>query len=168
MNIIVKQWTPDELMRLACSYTINTESSMTVEKMYRCEHSPARVLMYTVEMIDIPTFVSTHFVRHKFGVEHFVKSNRDDRTSYTGDTGRNHPVNHMMFLNSQALINISRKRLCFQSHEKTVEVMNLIKDAVNQIDPELAKRMVPECIYRGGFCHEHRMCGKVVGIKRGE
>ena len=167
MQVIVRKWTPDELMRLACSYTSGTSSKMTAEKMYRCEHSPMRVLMYTVELINIPTFVSVHFVRHKINVEHFVRSNRDDRGG-SSEVDRETPISHLMFLNSQALINMARKRLCYQAHEKTIEVMQMIKDEVQKVDPDLAKRMVPECIYRGGYCHELRMCGKMPGIKRGE
>lgn len=166
MQVIVRKWTPDELMRLACSYTSGGASTMTSEKIYRCEHSPMRALIFSVEMIDIPTFVSVHLVRHTQGISHFVKSNRDDRGGVDAD--RNTPINHLMILNSQALINMARKRLCYQAHEKTVEVMQMIKEAVEQIEPELSKRMVAECIYRGGYCHELKMCGKMPGIKRGE
>jgi hypothetical protein len=156
MKIIVKKITDEALMRLACSYTINAESKMTLEKIYRCEHSPMRTQMFTVEMIDVPTFVSVHFVRHKHGVEHFVKSNRDDRGGVLAD--RNTPVNHLMLCNAQALINMSRKRLCRTAHDETVAVMRAVKRAVKSVDWYLAEYMVPECEYRQG-CHELKPCG---------
>lgn len=43
-------------------------------------HSPIRTLMFTVRM-EIPYYVSVHFVRHKVGVEHYVRSQRNDRQS---------------------------------------------------------------------------------------
>lgn len=157
INIIVEKLTERELMRKACSFTINQASNMTLDKIYRCVHSPIRTQMFTVEMIDIPTFVSVHFVRHKHGVEHYVRSNRDDRGG-NGTEDRNTPVNHLMLCNAQALINMARKRLCSKAHKTTVEVMAAIKSQVSLVDPTLAKYLIPECEYRNG-CHEQRPCG---------
>jgi hypothetical protein len=156
MKIVVEKITDETLMRRACSFTINAESKMSLRRIYQCEHSPMRTQMFVVEMYDIPTFVSVHLVRHKYGVEHFVKSNRDDRKGVMAD--RLTPVNHMMMLNAQALINMARKRLCFQAHGETIKVMTLIRDGVARVDPDLAAAMVPECIYRNG-CYELRSCG---------
>jgi hypothetical protein len=156
MRVDVQKITDESLMRRACAFTINAESKMTLPRIYRCEHSPMRTQMFVVEMYNIPTFVSVHFVRHKHGVEHFVKSNRDDRNGVMAD--RLTPVNHMMFLNAQALVNMARKRLCLQAHTDTVQVMMMVKDGVRQVDSALAEVMVPECIYRNG-CHELRPCG---------
>lgn len=160
MQIIVEKITDGQLMRKACGYTIDAESKMSLDKIYKCEHSPMRTQIFVVEMRDIPTFVSVHFVRHKIGVEHFVKSNREDRPGYTGDTGRNHPVNHMMFLNAESLITMARKRLCYKAHEQTIVVMNEIKREVAKVDPDLARHMVKNCIYRNG-CNELKPCGRM-------
>ena len=114
--------------------------------------------MFVVEMQDIPTFVSVHFVRHKIGVEHYVRTNRVDRG---GDDTANRltPVAHLMVCNAQALINMARKRLCGKASLETQEVMHLIWHGVNDVDPELASCMVPDCEYRGG-CHEFSPCGR--------
>jgi hypothetical protein len=159
MEIKVTKITDVTLMQKACSYTINKESKMSLNKIYKTEHSPLRTQMFVVEMIDIPTFVSVHLVRHKIGVEHFVKSNREDRPGFSGDLGREQPVNHMMLLNAQALIQMALKRLCSTTHAKTKEVIEKIKYLVEQVDPDLAKYMVPQCIYRGGICQELMCCG---------
>jgi len=111
-----------------------------------------------VEMLDIPTFVSVHFRTHSLGITHFVKSNREDRASCSGDIGRMQPVNHGMILNAQSLINLSRKRLCFKSHELTKGVMEEIRHEVMVVDSALAEYMVPECVYRGR-CLEKKPCG---------
>ncbi len=145
-----------DIAQLACSYTMDKESHITLERLCELEHSPLRAITYLVELRDIPTFVSTHLVRHKHGVEHFVKSNREDRASYSGDAGRYQPVNHAMVINAQALINMSRKRLCKKAHKETVAIM---KSIVELLPEELKKYCVPECKYRGGICHEAKSCG---------
>ena len=160
MKIIIKKLTDESLMRRACEMTMARGSSkITLEKIYKCEHSPMRTQIFWVEMQDIYTFVSVHLVRHGIGVTHFVKSNRDDRG---GDekVDRLTPVNHGMLINAQELINIARKRLCSKAHKEATRVVQAIKDAMVEVDPALAARMVPECAYRGGVCHEIVCCGR--------
>lgn len=60
--------------------------------------------------------------------------------------------------NAQALINISRKRLCNCAHRETRSAWQSVKDKINEIDPIMAKHMVRECVYRG-FCPELNCCG---------
>ena len=165
MEVIVEKYTDEELMRRACSMTINgAESKMTLKKIYECEHSPMRTQMFWVEMRGIPTFVSTHFRTHNTGITHFVKSNREDRSGFTGDQGRWQPVNHAMWLNAQNIINLARKRLCRKSHEETVKVMQEIVAAVCKVDPDLGNILRPECLYRNG-CHELSSCGYFAKMK---
>ena len=98
-----------------------------------------------------------HLVRHKYGVEHFVESNRDDRGG-TGTEDRYTPVNHGMYVNAQALVNMSLKRLCYASHSSTVAQWMKLKKAMRKVDPALSNAMVPECKFRNGFCPELREC----------
>ena len=159
MNITVKKLTDTDLMRRACEMTMHKgKSKVSLAQMYDCEHSPMRTQLFWVELLAIPTFVSVHLVRHKIGVEHFVTSNREDRGG-ADSVDRNTPVNHGMLINAQSLINLARKRLCLKSHQKTQEVMRLLRTAVSASDVHLAARMVPECAYRGGVCHEIQPCG---------
>jgi thymidylate synthase ThyX len=58
-----------------------------------------------------------------------------------------------MTANAQALINISRKRLCSCASKETREAWKQVQEAIREIDPIMASKMVPECIYRG-FCPE--------------
>jgi hypothetical protein len=160
MEISVRKLTDEQLMRRACEMTWKghgKQSKMTLAKMYDCEHSPMRTQLFWVEMRGVLSFVSVHFVRHKIGVEHFVESNREDRGG-SGSVDRQTPVNHGMLVNAQALINMARKRLCCKAHKETRETMGEIKEAVRQVDPDLAEFMVPECKYRRG-CHEPKSCG---------
>jgi hypothetical protein len=159
MKILIQKLTDVELMRRACNMTMNggKESKATLKGMYNCEHSPMRTQLFWIEMIGIPTFVSTHFVRHKIGVEHFVKTNRDDRGGEKEVT-RNTPVNHGMLVNAQTLVNMAKKRLCLKAHPDAIKVMRRIKSVMSDVDPDLALCLVPECEYRRG-CHEPKTCG---------
>lgn len=157
MHITATKLTDETVLRTACDFTRDPSaphSKMTLENIYRCEHSPIRTQIFWVEMYDIPTFVSVHLVRHAQGVTHFVQSKRDQ------DADRNTPINHAMLINAQALINISRKRLCGKSAPETVDVWHQVKTVIASIDPALSRYMVPECVYRG-ICSELKPCGKV-------
>jgi hypothetical protein len=154
------------LVQKACGFTINAESKMTLAKIYQCEHSPMRTQLFWIEMHGIPSFVSTHLVRHKIGVEHYVQSLRDDRGG-TGTEGRATPVNHAMLANAQALVNMGRKRLCYKAHTETYLVMFQIKNEIAKLDKALSDLMVPECVYRNG-CHEVKSCGYYDKVRNSE
>lgn len=68
-------------------------------------------------------------------------------------------VNHECEGNAQAIINISRKRLCNCASPETREAWKLFLDeVVKPNEPELYSVCVKECIYRG-FCPEFKSCG---------
>ena len=129
------------------------------KKLINSEHSPLRTLMFTIEMENIPYYSSVHFVRHKFGVEHYVKSQRSNENR--GDEPQSALVNHIMDINAQALIFMARKRLCYKADPMTQSIMRMIVSSVNSLCPEFKDFLVPECIYRGGYCHEFKPCGKM-------
>ena len=123
------------------------------------EHSPIRKMKFAWRWTNLPYWVSVHFVRHKVGIEHFVKTQRTDRTGTDrSELPQGAPVNHECEADGQALITISRKRLCNSASPETRAAWQLVKDAVAQVEPELASCMVRECVYRG-FCTEMFSCG---------
>lgn len=128
-------------------------------KLINSEHSPLRTIMFTIEMKDIPYYNSVHFVRHKFGVEHYVKSQRSNIDR--GLEPQNALVNHIMDINAQALIFMARKRMCYKADETTRLIMNIIVTEIEILCPEFIQFLVPECVYRGGICHEFKPCGKM-------
>jgi len=151
----VERVTPAWIAARAASITAHgKEVKAPMRAWYKTEHSPIRCEWWWVEMDLLPTFVSVHLVRHKHGVEHFVETHRDDRGG-DGKEDRNTPVRHAMMINSQALIQISRKRLCYQSHHKTVAAWRKVRQALPQ---GLRDYMVPECVYRNGKCPEFKEC----------
>ena len=168
MKVIITKLTSQELIAKAMSYTSDSKvklSDRVVNQMYNSEHSPIRTQIYMVEMLNVPTFVSVHFVRHSIGITHYVKSNRTDRQNVDTVADRNTLVNHMMILNAQALINIARKRLCFKASKETREVMEQIVLELAKQGDILADYLMPQCWYRGGECHEQNRCFVCNGYK---
>ncbi len=133
-------------------------------KILLAEHSPIRLLEYDFGWDKIRQWVTAHFVRHHEGCEKFVHSQRGDRRELPCD--RDHiyqgAKNDMdMSVNAQALINISRKRLCSCASKETREAWKLVIKEISKEDPILASKCVRECIYRG-FCPEWmNSCGYV-------
>jgi hypothetical protein len=169
IKIAVEKLTTDYWMRKACEATIDSKSNMSLDKIYQCKHSPMRTQIFYVSMINIPTFVATHLVRHVTIVP-FVKSNRSDRRSKDEtviqinsvddalEFGRNVPVRMDFIANAESLISIANKRLCYKASKETREVVEQIKLHMQLVDYDLAFRMVPNCIaYRN--CFELKSCG---------
>ena len=125
------------------------------------EHSPIRLVEYRISFEGIKTWIINHFVRHWIGFIPFVHSQRDDRRdlSVPRDELPQGSENDVDFIaNAQALINISRKRLCTCAHSETRKAWQSVKDEMQKIDPIMSKHMVRECVYRG-FCPELCSCG---------
>lgn len=165
MKVSVRKITDFSLVANAARNTVNKPplekefSDKFKLSMYLSEHSPIRNLLFEVIMTDIPYYASVHFSRHKIGVDHFVTTQRTDRTGIDRDKKmQDSPVTHMMIINAQALINMSRKRLCNNADGMTQAIMREIKKCVSECEPLLAKCMVVDCIYRGG-CFEIQTCG---------
>lgn len=123
------------------------------------EHSPIRLIKIHWRWIDLKSWISVHFVRHKLGIEHWVSTQRSDRTGIDRNKlPQDTLVNHECEANAQALINISRKRLCYQASPETRQAWEAVKEKVKEVEPELASCMVKDCIYRG-YCYEYKSCG---------
>ena len=110
-------------------YFIEKEMSLELKKKYlKSEHSPIRTLNFIIRM-EIPYCDSVCFVRHKMGTEHFVQSQRNDRQDkfdrYAEPQG--HMVTHIMYVNSQELMFIARKRLCGMASKNCQKIMRIIR-----------------------------------------
>ena len=55
-------------------------SSAWKRRILLSEHSPIRQMMFQWKWVNLKYWVSVHFVRHKIGIEHFVSTQRTDRT----------------------------------------------------------------------------------------
>lgn len=139
-------------------------SDIFKKKILLAEHSPIRLLEYDWTWENIKQWVTTHIVRHHIGCEKFVHSQREDRRDLgiPRDELPQGALNDMdMSANAQAIINISRKRLCSCASRETREAWQAFLDKLKEIDPILVSKCKRECIYRG-FCPEFdRCCGYV-------
>lgn len=130
-------------------------------KILMARHSPIRVVKYLIKIEGVPEWVQTHLVRHHIGVEKFVSTQRTDRT---GDERKRSEIPQgeekivLLDINSEAIINISRKRCCSQSSNETRYIWFRVLQELQKIDPELVNLCVPECVHMG-FCPELRTCG---------
>lgn len=162
---------------------INHDPSVKFKKeILLAEHSPIRLLEYDFTISDIRQWVTVHLVRHHEGCEKFVHTQRQDindeieritktivdiftREGLLKDGWRERdylfqgqPNDMDMTCNAQAFINISRKRLCFGCPSpETRTAWEIVIEKLREIDPVLAEKCVPECVYRG-FCPETRRC----------
>lgn len=148
---------------------INKEPSDAFKRqILLAEHSPIRLLEYDFTWEEIKQWVTTHFVRHHEGIEKFVHSQRPENRPEVIDRdalpqGSENDMD--VACNAQAFINISRKRLCKGRPSKdTREAWEQVIAYLRTIDPILAEKCVPECLYRG-FCPEGKKCCGYVNTK---
>ncbi|MBP5782051.1 MAG: hypothetical protein J6W04_00775 [Bacteroidales bacterium] len=125
-------------------------------KILRSEHSPIRTLMFTIKM-EIPYCNSVHFVRHKYGVEHYVQSQRSN--TERGAERQDAPVIHIMDVNAQELIFMARKRLCYKADLTTHEIMAKIVSEIVQKDEIYQGVFRPACECNEKNCREFKPCG---------
>lgn len=145
------------------------------------EHSPIKLVEYTIMFEDLRQWVGVHLLRHEHTLP-FIHTQRVDRRKdiesltdkvmgIISDDIKAGPdfnrrdylfqgeVNDQDFVvNAQTLINISRKRLCSCASKETRFAWRAVKEAIREVDPIIADFMQPNCIYRG-FCPEMESCG---------
>lgn len=168
MEVKVVKWDVDWLeIKNLCRTTISMGDSKiepTQEwkrKLLLAEHSPLRHSLITVELRDIPYYVSTHLVRHHMGVEKYVGTSREDRTGVDRtERKQTDLVTMRMDLNIQALINISRKRLCTQADKQTILVWTMLLEAIREYDKDIYWACVPEGIRSCGCTEGFGNCTK--------
>lgn len=125
------------------------------------EHSPIRSARIKFRWEGIKSWVSVHFARHWLGWDKWISTQRKDRTGIDRDASRQDtPVNMDVEANPQALINVSRYRLCYQASPETREYAEDLKATIKDIgEEELAFVMQKNCIYRCGCPEFNGGCG---------
>jgi len=131
---------------LGMDNSIKDPSPLWKKRILLAEHSPIRQLIIKWKWVDLKYWVSVHFIRHKIGIEHFVKTQRADRTGINRDElAQESLVDHECIANAQALINISRKRLCYRASPDTMQAWKALLKEIEKKEPEIVKVCVPEC-----------------------
>lgn len=129
------------------------------KRLLMSEHSPIRELTYDFKWTNLKYWVSVHIVRHKIGIEHWVRTQRSDRTGVDRDAlPQGAEVEHRIQVNAQSLLAISRKRLCACASPETREAWEALLETIKETEPELYAACVPDCVYRG-WCYEYKSCG---------
>ena len=146
--------------------TLNTVGKSTtkapteewLKRLVEAEHSPIRELWFGIKM-EIPYWVSVHFVRHHIGVNHYIQTQRSDRTGVNrSEKPQGEIVSHIMSVNAQELVFMAHKRLCKQASAETQAVMREIVKKVVEVAPYMKSVLVPLCAYRNGKCTEMFSC----------
>lgn len=134
MEVSVRKYTDEALMLRACEMTFNGRSHQSLLSIYKSEHSPVRTQLFWIELIDVPLFVATHFIRHHVGVVPFELSRRDDRSKdvsfETAINSVNNQLSELLGYILRGVNNIAER---------------LISDVMNELDSWKYKydRMVP-------------------------
>lgn len=167
MEIEIKRITSWERVLNACRMTVNKKylakepGDEFKRKLVMSEHSPLRMLEFDITISDLPYWIHAELCRHHIGVEKFVTTSRPDRT-HSGLTRYELPqdalISMTLSMNAQAIINVSRMRLCRKAADETQAVWNAVISKLREVEPILADACVPNCIYRG-FCPEIEPCG---------
>jgi len=148
MNTIGKQWS-------------GVVSDKWKHQILLAGHSPIRTLMFTIKM-EIPYYISTCFVRHKHGVEHYVSSQRNDRQNKYDrrKAPQDSVVTHIMDVNAQELMQIAHMRLCGQATEEMRKITQDICQEVIKTNPEFRNFLGPKCLAENGIvkCNEFKSC----------
>lgn len=169
MKVEILKHPTEEDWRYVRKCTLNTVGKTSTNdptdewkvKLLKAEHSPIRELWFGIKM-QIPYYVSVHFVRHHIGVNHYVQTQRDDRTNSDiprAEKPQGAMVSHIMSINAQELMFLAHKRLCNQASPETRQVTQEICKKVIEVCPEFKDLLVPLCYYRGGLCTEFNPCG---------
>lgn len=140
--------------------TANAATTKFIKQLLISEHSPIRLGRIKWSWNGIKSWISVHFARHWLGWEKWVSTRRSDRTGIDRNGLRQDElVNMDVEANIQAIINVSRFRLCKQASKETREYMMDLKAEIKERgQKEISDVMVPNCIYRMG-CSEFKCCG---------
>lgn len=132
-----------------------------VERIHAGNDSVNEIEEY-LALCDIPRSVAmqmeTHKKKHRF--YSWMSSARPDLPcKLQGEYSRTQMVKFAMVFTVRGIIDISHYRMCSKAELPTREFMGLIRKAMMDIDPDVAKLMMPMCAFRNGLCTEVRGCG---------
>jgi len=132
-----------------------------IKRMILAEHSPLRMVMYSIYWTEIKSWIATHLLRHHVGTQPFVGTQREDRTGIPhSERKRDELIPFMFIVNAQSIINISKERLCKLASPETTQEWTMALLKLSHIDSLLVDKCVSKCVYRG-FCPEANCCNFV-------
>lgn len=170
IKVKVLKWDVDWLeIKNLCRTTVRMKDSVKEpteewkKDLLMAEHSPLRHSLITIEVENIPYAISTHFVRHHQGIEKYISTSRSDRTGIDREhRSQMEGVTMRLDLNIQAILNISRKRLCNQADPTTRKVWLLVLKELMPYSPELVWACCPEGIHTASCPESFGNCDSCV------
>ena len=170
MEIEIRKITQtDEMLRKTLLHCWGVPSKMNMGKFFASNDSILEIPEYWV-FAKAPRSVAAQLRTHekKNGVYFWMGTGRPDRAdAVPGEYSREQLVPFAMKLTARALKEIAHFRMCSKAEKPTRDFMSLLKAEFCQIEPELAKQMMPLCQFRGGICTEFNSCkNKKQGEKR--
>jgi hypothetical protein len=147
----------------ACRHTVSkaplnkTPSEKFKKDILIAEHGPVREVVVKWLWEQIPSWVSVHWVRHKW--ECYVATQRSDRTGIPREKlPQDAPVNFMGSANAQNTIDSWRKRLCYKASPETRKLAEDFKEGLYEnFEREWSDCLQKNCVYRCG-CPEMEEC----------
>lgn len=131
----------------------------------RAGHSPIRLIEFHFKAYDVPYWVVGHNVRHKHGIEHWVSTQREDRTGVPrSELTQDALVDYEFIVNLEELMFICNRRLCKQAAPETTAFWKAVIDELGR-DPDahsfiwpVIYLFAPMCVRCGGKCPEMKSC----------
>lgn len=124
-------------------------------------HSPIRELHFAFEFIGLPSYIATHFARHKHA-RPYIQTQRNDRQDKYDrrKAPQDAPVIMFLCMEGEEIQIIANKRTCMLADQATRVVAQAMCDLVEYNAPYCNGLLVPMCEYHGGVCHEMKPCGR--------
>lgn len=146
---------------------INAPDKEWKHRILDAKHSPIRYLRFSFLFEDIPYWVAMHLRTHVHDCPNgdefseYVKTQRDDRQKEypRGEAPQNQPVNVIIDMSAEQLMNFASKRLCACAASETRYVASVMCRLVEDAYPEFEGLFGPNC-ETNGRCHEMFPCNK--------
>ena len=129
-------------------------------------HSPIRYLTFSYSLEGVPYWVAMHLRTHVHA-QCYIRSQRNDvQNMYDrNDAPQSTPVDMIMDVNAEELMNIANKRLCAKASSETRDVVRRMCDLATDVCPELDGLLVPNCMRHGNICYEMKPCRACVSYE---
>lgn len=161
---IIKVTQTDELLKRTLQHCWGAKGNLPKRKLFACSDSINEIPEYWA-FCEAPRSVAAQLRTHekKHGMYFWMGTGREDRPdAIPGEYSRKQNVPFVLKLTARAIKEISYYRMCNKAEEPTRKFMFLFQTELMDIEPELAKQMMPMCQFRGGICTELNSCRKAV------
>lgn len=152
----------DEMLTKVLKHCWGAENRMSRKRLMGCSDSILEIPEYYAFCTaprSVAMQLETHKKKHRFYM--WMGTARKDRAdAIKGEYSREQLVPFAMVFTARAIKEISHYRMCQKAEKPTRIFMNFLQLKLSAVDMELAKEMMPMCVYRNGLCTELNSCKK--------